>query len=497
MYQVACPSCGAPVAFRSAASVMAVCAYCKATLLKDAESVKDIGKMSSTLEDYSPIQITTSGIYHGQPFSVVGRIQLRYDAGFWNEWYVLFADGTPGWLSDASGQYIFTLPQAAIADAPRFADLAPGQALSFEGVPFIAADVRTAKCISGEGELPMQVGKGWEARAADFRFDARFLTLDYSDGDTPHIYAGKSVTLEDLRCQLLRAPDKISETAGKYRGKTSALSCPSCGNSIKYQVGMAFHIVCPTCHADVDFSTERAAVLKKGEQIASVTTTLKLGDIATVEGVKYNLIGLQKSREVESDESSTWVEYLLFNEKAGFLWLVESDGNWDRVKVLNQWPKLLSRNSVTFQNDSYDKTYDYGGEVIYAAGAFNWRISVGDRVRISDYALGVRKLSMEATANEITWSSATRVPVELVQSWFSNAPYPATAMLAAAEDNAPSTTAAKIFSALIVMLNLPITFGSGMIGLIIIVVALLMIWAPIWFPSLFVQHDGGFDGGDD
>ncbi len=61
MQQVSCPTCGAPVPFRSAASVMAVCDYCKSTLIKDADSVRNIGRMSDVLEDYSPIQINTSG----------------------------------------------------------------------------------------------------------------------------------------------------------------------------------------------------------------------------------------------------------------------------------------------------------------------------------------------------------------------------------------------------------------------------------------------------
>jgi len=74
MQKVSCPSCGAEVSFRSAASVMAVCEYCHSTLLKDAESVKDIGKMSDVLEDYSPLQINTSGEYQGKHFTVVGRI---------------------------------------------------------------------------------------------------------------------------------------------------------------------------------------------------------------------------------------------------------------------------------------------------------------------------------------------------------------------------------------------------------------------------------------
>jgi hypothetical protein len=81
--------------------------YCQTTVLKDAESVKDIGKMASVLEDYSPLQIGTTGIYQQQGFTLLGRIQLKYEDGLWNEWYALFDDGKEGWLSEASGQYTF------------------------------------------------------------------------------------------------------------------------------------------------------------------------------------------------------------------------------------------------------------------------------------------------------------------------------------------------------------------------------------------------------
>src|ERR1035437_2419218 len=103
MQQVSCPGCGAPIQFKSAASVMAVCEFCKATVLKDADSVKNLGKMSDVLADYSPIQMGTSGSFGGQNFTVIGRIQLRYSAGIWNEWYILFDDGRASWLSDSSG----------------------------------------------------------------------------------------------------------------------------------------------------------------------------------------------------------------------------------------------------------------------------------------------------------------------------------------------------------------------------------------------------------
>lgn len=125
MFHANCPACGAPVELKSATAVMAVCGFCKSTLLRDGETLKDIGKMSAVLEDYARVQIGTSGRYQGRAFTVVGRIQLRYDAGFWNEWYALFDDGSDGWLAEASGQVTMTVASGRPADAVPFGSLRP------------------------------------------------------------------------------------------------------------------------------------------------------------------------------------------------------------------------------------------------------------------------------------------------------------------------------------------------------------------------------------
>ena len=132
---------------------MAVCEYCQSTLLKDADSVKNIGKMSDLLEDYSPLQITATGIFQGRNFSLVGRIQLRYEDGLWNEWHAMFDDGRSGWLSDACGQYVFTVPDTLSGqDAPAFENIRPGFPLRLRGATFFASDVRSSNCVAGEGE---------------------------------------------------------------------------------------------------------------------------------------------------------------------------------------------------------------------------------------------------------------------------------------------------------------------------------------------------------
>ena len=84
-----CPACGAPVVFRSSVSFHVVCEFCRSTLVRHGGNLENLGKMADLLEDASPIQLATEGSYRGVHFAVVGRIQLRYTAGIWNEWYLL------------------------------------------------------------------------------------------------------------------------------------------------------------------------------------------------------------------------------------------------------------------------------------------------------------------------------------------------------------------------------------------------------------------------
>ena len=57
----ACPSCGAPVVFKSAASIFAVCEYCQSTLVRHDQALEDIGKMAALAEDRSPLQLGSEG----------------------------------------------------------------------------------------------------------------------------------------------------------------------------------------------------------------------------------------------------------------------------------------------------------------------------------------------------------------------------------------------------------------------------------------------------
>lgn len=468
MQIVSCPSCGAQVEFKSHASVVAVCEFCRTTVMKDADAVRDLGKMSAVLEDFTRLQIGSAGTLGGRGFTVVGRIQLKYAAGLWNEWFLLFDDGGNGWLGDSSGLHTVTTELAASGTLPAFDAIVPGHSYDIHGERFTAAEKRSASCIGGQGELPFKVGDGWQARVVDLRQGSAFITLDYSDGERPQLYKGVAVTLEQMACQLLRDDEQIRATAGKYRGRVEALDCPACGSAIAYLPGVTTSLVCPSCQAQLDAAGPQAQILASGAGVEQVRTALPLGASATINKVVWRVIGAMTRRD---NEGSSWTEYLLYNSTGGFFWLVDSEQGWSRSSVMAAWPQwpALGADHVELDQASYSKLFDYPATVTWAAGAFNWRVAAGDVVQVYEFKRGQTALAAELSADELTWSRSTPVALDQLRAWFGAALRGDVARKAPAP---PATRLASRFALWILGLNaIPLLFNfSGTIFWVVIAI---------------------------
>ncbi|PWF42069.1 DUF4178 domain-containing protein [Massilia glaciei] len=489
MQTVSCPGCGAPVTFKSHASVMAVCEFCQAAVIKDAAAVGDLGKMSSVLEDYSPIQINTAGVFEGRPFTVVGRIQLRYAHGMWNEWFLLFNDAGNGWLGDASGQYMVTTESDVDGSVVPFGQIAPAQHYTFSGLRYTVADHRVADCIGGQGELPFRVGQGWQSRTVDLRAGGAFLTLDYSDAELPTAYRGKAVKLEQLQCQLLRDDEQIKASAGRYRGRLDVLDCPSCGGAIKYLPGLATQLVCPACQARLDASGPEATVLAAGERVEGERTTLALGAVGKIGGSDYTIMGVMRRLD---DEDSAWTEYLLHNPAAGFKWLVETDEGWSFAEVLDTWPEWNATGGerATLDQASYTKLYDYEARVEFVAGAFNWRVAAGDAVQVYEFERGSTSLAAELSDTELTWTRSTKVAFDQLAAWFGNGTPGAPAQ--PAKPASAASTSIKFFVWLLLLNAIPLMFNFGRTAIYLLLGG-LAIWLPYELGRI-KKKDGANDG---
>jgi len=202
-----CPTCGGPNRFDSPVSVLAVCAYCRATILRRDLDVEALGTMALLQTDGSVFQLGVQGWYASVHFTIVGRIQLRYARGLWNEWHLLFDDQRSGWLGEAQGSLAVSFLRSVSTPVPAFDALAAGQTVTLDGAAFRVADVERGTCVAGEGELPFVVGGGYDAPVVDLIGPGTtFATLDFSE-TPPLVFAGHYVEFDDLRLSGLRQVD--------------------------------------------------------------------------------------------------------------------------------------------------------------------------------------------------------------------------------------------------------------------------------------------------
>jgi hypothetical protein len=200
-----CPQCGAKVEFRWSGAVQAVCEFCSSILVRTDLDLRKVGEVADlALENASPIQINTEGVYDKKAFVVVGRIIYEYSQGGWNEWYLMFNDGSFGWLSDAQLEWAVTKQFAPQGVPQKPNGIHPGKTFKFGNSDFEVTSVTEAHYKGVEGQLPFEYWDKTEVTFIDLRTHTReFATIDFSDAQ-PLLFLGRFVDFEELRLTNLR-----------------------------------------------------------------------------------------------------------------------------------------------------------------------------------------------------------------------------------------------------------------------------------------------------
>ena len=206
---IACPSCGAAIPFRSSFSVYAVCSYCGSTVIRNDWDVRAIGSVADLPAEMTPLQVGTEFAWQGVRYTLAGRLRVAWQDGAWNEWFIVAGD-TVGWLADAQGflsiafaQPIEQAPDLAAGALPAF-----GDTLTIAGRPFRVTDVKDAVCVGSEGELPFRAAMGRRATYLDMVDPTGGFASIESTVDSVELYRGKYVGFDALGLRNLRKLDR-------------------------------------------------------------------------------------------------------------------------------------------------------------------------------------------------------------------------------------------------------------------------------------------------
>jgi hypothetical protein len=366
---------------------VAVCSFCRSTLARDGQALRRMGQQAELFEDHSRLQLGTAGQWQGVGFTLVGRLQLRYAGGSWNEWHALFdstdrtdsADsgssssdaGKSGWLSEDNGRYVMAFVQPLPGPEPELHGLRPGAQVLLAGQTWQVGAVTQAQVLAAQGELPALPSTASAFSVVELRnAQGEVGTLDFGDPEAVHWSVGRSVALPDLKLSGLRA---ISQKTLTVR----ATACPNCGAALEIKLSTTQSMVCHQCQAVVDVSEgvggDLAHYAQDNAQPGGIqqlplgaTATLALGGPPQA----WQVVGYVERCETPDDpedERVFWREYLLYAQSTGFVFLIDAEDGWSWAAPITGAP-VVRGDSARWQGTDYRKRFSYSGEITHVLG---------------------------------------------------------------------------------------------------------------------------------
>jgi hypothetical protein len=403
------------VEFRAAQSTHAVCGYCQSTVVRQGDVLSRIGKMGELFDDHSPLQLFATGTYEKRHFTLIGRLQYKTAEGTWAEWNALFDDGSCGWLAEDNGAYVFTQPDTLQRNMPPADRYVLGKQVGVNGKPFSVASNVSAMLISAQGELPKLPPLGQAFDVVELRSaSGEVLSIDYT-ATPPVVSQGKAVLLDDLAFKGLK-DESVKDEKGRQ------FNCPHCGAPVTVALATSKSITCGSCNSLIDLSQGIGGELKSAIQGEPINPLIPLGSLGQLQGTQWQVVGFQHRMGVApgDDEHFGWSEYLLYNQKRGFSFLVDSEEGWSLVRPTTGAPSMTSSSatSASYMGTNYTLKYSYEAETNYVCGEFYWPVTQGQKTTNKDFANGRRLLSLEQSTSELVWSSGDQLASDVVAKAF-------------------------------------------------------------------------------
>ena len=428
-----CPSCGAPVEFKSGQSIVVICEFCRSAVARTDRELKDLGKVAELVETGSPLDVGLRGKWKDVSFELTGRAQLGHEmGGQWDEWYATFSNGWLGWLAEAQGRFYITFqyPIPEGAQVPSFDQLQLGQQVP--GLPWptplMVAETGRATALGAKGEIPYLLTPGETYYYADLSgVNNSFGTLDYNQSP-PLVFIGQQVTLAELGITTTRTPEREERRVG-----AAQVSCPHCGGPLELRApDKTERVTCPNCNSLLDVNQGQLQFLKALEPSA-FQPLIPLGSTGDVPEGKMTVIGAMARSVTVEGTQYFWSEYLLYNPQVGFRWLVNSDNHWNYVQAVPPGEVYEIARSASYHGKNYKIFQDAPCRVEVVLGEFYWKVETGEKVRGVDYVAPPYMLSKEVstvyvsddegkttrTTGEINWSLGMYIPVQQIEKAFS------------------------------------------------------------------------------
>lgn len=192
-----CPNCGGVSKRANRFVKTLICPYCDQTIAVESDGASLVGPAVTLQDLWTELKVGASGEREGTPFTIFGRVRYRYDEGWWDEWYVVGADGTEAWLQEDEGDLTW-LAEAGAAPSARPDEARVGSRWSVGGRSLYVTEKRAATIQGFEGQVPRDVRPGQQLVYVDGHDNGTAMSVEFVGG-AAELFVGTEIAVDDLQ----------------------------------------------------------------------------------------------------------------------------------------------------------------------------------------------------------------------------------------------------------------------------------------------------------
>jgi hypothetical protein len=160
--------------------------------------------------DWSFIKVGSKGAWKDQPFEVIGRVKLQLLNSYKNAWYILYDNGTSGWLFDWLGNLAIGSAYKKDFDFEDIIKLRPGKSINIHENSCEIVCMEECERVMYEGELGnwKHFKRGiFVADGVLYNQASIFFLIDIPKKEIIYLEAGKA-SLENLKLETVTQWDE-------------------------------------------------------------------------------------------------------------------------------------------------------------------------------------------------------------------------------------------------------------------------------------------------
>lgn len=196
------------------------------------------------------------------------------------------------------------------------------------------------------------------------------------------------------------------------------LRCPNCGGTVLVRApGKSLSVACQSCGSVLDLNGRDVANIVKYDK-PRIAPKIPIGRRGTFRGQTLECIGFL----LKEEDGYRWQEYLLFNPRIGFRWLVCDAGHWNFCTPIPAAPiaghRAFNADSLDFEAKKFKRYHIGRASVAHVEGEFYWRVRRNDAATSCDFVAPPYMVSVERSEGEMVWTRLEYIePGEIAESF--------------------------------------------------------------------------------